>query len=263
MMVRTVRQILLISAGMLFLTACKPTIPSQYLQPDELEDLLYDYYVAQGMNNKTSVSSSMEYGRRYNYEAVLKKHGITQAEFDSTLVYYYNNVEYLNKVYERLQKRLSDDALALGASAGEVERYATQSISGDTTDVWEGRRHLMLHQNPPYHIVQFTQKADTSFHQGDSFLLTFGANYLVQSGSKNATASLTITYDNDSVVSQTAMITPTGSSTVRIAPCDNRVKKIDGFFYLSRQDVSNNRSEMCLLFLDHIQLMRFHRKNDQ
>lgn len=241
---------------LMLLSACKPKVPSRYLQPDEMEDLIYDYYVAQGLSYNHSVIS--DYQHFYHLESVLRKYNLTSAELDSSLVYYYNNMELMNAVYTNVQNRLSKEALELGASEGEVERYTTQSLSGDTTDVWEGRRLMMLMPIPPYHIAQFTQKADTSFHKGDSFLLTFGSKFLAQSGSRNATAYLSVTYENDSVVTVSQSIGITGGTTLRLDPCSLKAKRIDGFMYLAKRDNTDNENDLCLLFIDHIQLMRFH-----
>ena len=248
-------------AGIVILSACKPTVPSKYLQPDEMEDLMYDYFVSRGIvDTKHGMS---DYQNRYNIEAVLRKYGLTQAEFDSSLVYYYNNMELMNVIFTNIQKRLSEEALQLGASEGEVERFTIQSTSGDTTDVWEGHRQMLLMPIPPYHVVQFSQKADTSFHAGDSFLLTFGSHYLAQSGSRNANVGLYVTYENDSTASATTVINSTGSTTLRLVSCSLKVKKIDGFFYMARRDKSDNENDMCLLFLNRIQLMRFHEQKDK
>ena len=243
---------------MVLLSACKPQVPSKYLQPDDMEDLMYDYYLSQGISN--SQPRTTDYDRRYNMQAVLKKYGLTNEEFDSTLVYYYNHMELMDAIYSNIQKRLGDEALELGASEGEVERFTIQSVSGDTTDVWEGKRQLMLLPIPPYHIVQFSQKADTSFYKGDSFLLTFGSRFLVQSGSRNATVYLAVTYENDSVVSATTPINVSGGSTLRINACDQKAKQLDGYIYMPRRDQTDNASEIPLLLLDRIQLMRFHHK---
>ena len=248
-------------AGIVILSACKSTVPSKYLQPDEMEDLMYDYFVSRGIvDTKHGMS---DYQNRYNIEAVLRKHGLTQAEFDSSLVYYYNNMEQMNVIFTNIQKRLSEEALQLGASAGEVERFTIQSTSGDTTDVWEGHRQMLLMPIPPYHVVQFSQKADTSFHAGDSFLLTFSSHYLAQSGSRNANVGLYVTYENDSTASATTVINSTGSTTLRLVSCSLKVKKIDGFFYMARRDKSDNENDMCLLFLNRIQLMRFHKQKEK
>jgi len=246
------------AAIMVLLSACKPQVPSKYLQPDDMEDLMYDYYVSQGLCN--SRPGTTEYDRRYNLQMVLKKYGLTNEDFDSTLVYYYNHMELMDAIYSRIQKRLGDEALQLGASEGEVERYTIQSVSGDTTDVWEGSRQVMLLPIPPYHIVQFSQKADTSYHKGDSFLLTFGSRFLVQSGSRNATVYLAVTYENDSVVSATTSVNVSGGTTLRLNACDQKAKRLDGYFYIPRREKTDNESEMRTLLLNHIQLMRFHHK---
>ena len=256
---RALHLVIILAVGMVIFSACKPTVPSRYLQPDEMEDLMYDYFVSRGIvDTKHGMS---DYQNRYNIEAVLRKHGLTQAEFDSSLVYYYNHMEEMNVIFTNIQKRLSEEALQLGASEGEVERFTILSTSGDTTDVWEGHRQLMLMPIPPYHVVQFSQKADTSFHAGDSFLLTFSSQYLAQSGSRNANVGLYVTYDNDSVASATSVINSAGNTTLRLVSCSLKVKKIDGFFYMAHRDKSDNENDMCLLFLNRIRLMRFHEQN--
>lgn len=245
-------------AAVVMLFACKPEIPSKYLQPDTMEDLMYDYYVSQGLTN--SRSGSTDYQRRYNFQAVLKKYGLTNAEFDSSLVYYYNHMELMNDIYSNIQKRLGDEALQLGASEGEVERFTIQSASGDTTDVWEGRRQLALIPIPPYHLMQFSQKADTSFHKGDSFLLTFGSRFLAQSGSRNATAYLAVTYENDSVAAVSLPVNVSSGSTLRLSPCSLKAKRLDGYIMMARRERTDNESDVSILLLDRIQLMRFHHK---
>lgn len=254
----SVHLVIVVATVMVLLSACKPQVPSKYLQPDDMEDLMYDYYLSQGISN--SQPRTTDYDRRYNMQAVLKKYGLTNEEFDSTLVYYYNHMELMDAIYSNIQKRLGDEALELGASEGEVERFTIQSVSGDTTDVWEGKRQLMLLPIPPYHIVQFSQKTDTSYYKGDSFLLTFGSRFLVQSGSRNATVYLAVTYENDSVISATTPINVSGGSTLRINACDQKAKRLDGYIYMPRRDQSDNESEIPLLLLDRIQLMRFHHK---
>ena len=105
----------------LLLSACKPSIPTEIIQPDDMEDLLYDYYVAQNITGDQH--DGYDYRAKYNNGLVFKKHEVTEAEFDSSLVYYYNHIEDLYKIYESVQARLSNEAIELGASVGDVERY--------------------------------------------------------------------------------------------------------------------------------------------
>jgi hypothetical protein len=258
---RIVQLMLLMAVGLMLLSACKPTIPKEYIQPDDMEDLLYDYYVAQGIPADPK-SKAIDYDHRYKTNLVLKKHGVTQAELDSSLRYYYTYMEELYKIYGNVQKRLSERALELGASTMEVERYTTQSLTGDTTDVWENSRQMVILPQPPYNVMRFSQKADSSYHQGDSFLMTFGNTFLVQSGSKNATVVVTVRYENDSIISHNTNVSQVGNTTLRIPACNLRAKELSGYIYMSKRQGIDNENDMCVLLLDHIQLVRFHHKNN-
>ena len=255
---KTYLQVLLVVG--LMLSACKPTVPVEIIQPDDMEDLLYDYYVAQNITGDSRDGN--DYRTKYNYGLVFKKHGVTEAEFDSSLVYYYNHIEDLYKIYESVQARLSDEALELGASVGDVERYMKRSLSGDTMDIWTGHRHHLFFPQPPYNIFQFTQKADTACRANDSYLLTFGSSFLVQSGSRSATALLSVIYENDSVITKSISVPLSGTANLSIPECSLRAKEFRGYFYMPKRQGADNVNDMCLYLANHIQLMRFHRPDD-
>ena len=255
---KTYLQVLLVVG--LMLSACKPTVPVEIIQPDDMEDLLYDYYVAQNITGDSRDGN--DYRTKYNYGLVFKKHGVTEAEFDSSLVYYYNHIEDLYKIYESVQARLSDEALELGASVGDVERYMKRSLSGDTMDIWTGHRHHLFFPQPPYNIFQFTQKADTACRANDSYLLTFGSSFLVQSGSRSATALLSVIYENDSVITKSISVPLSGTANLNIPECSLSAKEFRGYFYMPKRQGADNVNDMCLYLANHIQLMRFHRPDD-
>ena len=240
----------------LLLSACKPSIPTEIIQPDDMEDLLYDYYVAQNITGESH--DGYDYRAKYNNGLVFKKHGVTEAEFDSSLVYYYNHIEDLYKIYESVQARLSNEAIELGASVGDVERYMKRSLSGDTMDIWTGHRHHLLFPQPPYNIFQFVQKADTACRANDSYMMTFGSSFLVQSGSRSATALLSVVYENDSVLTKSISVPLSGTINLDIPECGLRAKEFRGYFYMPERQGADNASDMCLYMADHIQLMRFH-----
>lgn len=248
--------------GVVFLVGCKPGVPEEFIQPDDMEDILYDYFVSQGMATVPDKTQGPEdYRRDLYFNAVLKKHGITRAEFDSSMVYYYTRADQFVKVYKRVQDRLSEEALNLGASEGEVERYTTLTQNGDTANVWEGDRSMLLVPYAPYSHVQFSQKADTSYHKGDSFMMTFKSDFLYQSGSKDGLLYLALKYDNDSVASSVVRFSVSGNSQLRFNACDNRVKEISGYFYLG--EGYEKSPDLKLLFLTNIQLVRFHKKKGE
>ena len=131
---------------MLVMIGCKPTVPSEFIQPGELEDILYDYHVAQAMANEVSYRNSEEnyYDKNAFFHAVLKKHDVTEAEFDSSLVYYYSHAERLKGIYQHVKERLNDEAKALGASVGDLNKYSAYSTVGDTANVWQNEKDYHL-----------------------------------------------------------------------------------------------------------------------
>ena len=99
-------------------------------------------------------------------------------------------------------------------------------------------------------------KADGSL----SFLMTFQSDFLYQGGSKDAVAYIAVKYANDSVCASVTHFSMNGTNQIRINPCDEKVKEVTTFFYLG--DGSDQTPNLRLLFLSHIQLIRFHQKTD-
>lgn len=133
---------LLLAVG---LASCKPSIPSKYLQPDEMEDVLYDYHLAQSMANQEGDAAV----RQSAYEkAVLNKYGITQQQFDSSLQYYIRHTEQLKTIYEDISKRYETEARLQGASESDLNQFGTIKSKGDTTDIWRGNHTLLLSHTP-------------------------------------------------------------------------------------------------------------------
>jgi hypothetical protein len=222
-----------------------------------MEDLIYDYHVAQGIAMQQD--GSQDYNRRLNFELVLKKHGLTQAQFDSSLVYYYTRADRFQEIYKHVQERLNNEAEKYGAAVSEGPIKAA-SLSGDTADVWKGNRALMLLNDRPYHLYQFAQKADTAYRAGDSFMLSMNTTWLMQQGNRQATVYLAITYANDSTVKQYSTVSSSGNTTLRIPYCKERVKEIKGFVICGMRPSTDDTNSLCVLFVNNIQLFRFHNK---
>ncbi len=248
--------IVLVAAAAL-MVSCKPSVPSEYIQPDDMEDLIYDYHVAQGIAMQQD--GSQDYNRRLNFELVLKKHGLTQAQFDSSLVYYYTRADRFQEIYKHVQERLNNEAEKYGAAVSEGPIKAV-SLSGDTADVWKGNRALMLLNDRPYHLYQFAQKADTAYRAGDSFMFSMNTTWLMQQGNRQASVYLAITYANDSTVKQYSTVSSSGNTTLRIPYCKERVKEIKGFVMCGMRPSTDDTNSLCVLFVNNIQLFRFHNK---
>ena len=245
----------------LTMLGCKPSVPSEYVQPGDLEDILYDYHVAQAMANESQSMSGEErnYHQNAYFHAVLKKYGVSEAEFDSSLVYYYSHADRLRGIYQRVKERLNDEAKALGASVGDINKYSTYSTTGDTANVWQNETDLLLTPLPTSNRYDIYVKADTSYYKGDTFMFQFMSDFIYQSGSRDAVVCLVAKYENDSTTQTISHISMTGQTQVRVPQNrEGTLKELRGFIYLNNNDRNNEARKM--LFISQIQLIRFHTK---
>lgn len=245
------------------LSACTPKVPGEYIQPDDMEDILYDYFVSQGIAKEEDMENTsrvMDYRRKLYFEAVLKKYNLTQEEFDSSLVYYYTRSDRFVKIWKNVQERLGEAAMEYGASAGEVETYTTSTLTGDTANIWNGVISQLLIPYAPHNRLQYHLQADTAFRKGDSFMLAWNSNFLYESGSKDAVAYMAVKYKNDSIVSTVTHFSVDGRTQIRIDGCDEPVREISGFIYLGKG--YDPTSTMRMLIVTDIQLIRFHKQKN-
>ncbi len=242
-------------------SSCKPSAPSDVISAGKMGDILYDYHIALAMGRQTDMGQeNLTVAYR---EAVLKKHEVTAAEFDSSMVYYMRHTEQLRAIYEDLSDRLGKEAVALGGSADDQNRYGSLTSKGDTTNVWNGASSLVFSPDKPFNCHSFALKVDSSYHEGDRFMLDFDTQFIYQDGMRDGIAVLALTFSNDSVVSQICRIQNTQHYSIDLGDNDNLgIKSVKGYFLLSKGDFSSNdasQTTLKLMFLQHIRLVRMHR----
>lgn len=113
-------------------------------------------------------------------QAVLRKYGITQAEFDSSLVYYMRHADRLHKIYENLSKRFEDDAMALGASANDIRQFGDMKSVRDTSNLWRGVPSAMFLPKAPYNVMTFDITADSTYQKGDKLIFSFNCDLYIK-----------------------------------------------------------------------------------
>ena len=104
--------------------SCGDSIPSEYLQPKELEEVLYDYHVALGMLYGDMLNDeNRAYNERLYKLAVLKKHNVSEEKFEKSMVYYMRHAEDLQKVYKSLSERVRAEAAQRTANIESIQSW--------------------------------------------------------------------------------------------------------------------------------------------
>ena len=141
---KKIRWTLLLSAALL--AGCGKQIPKDVIHPDKMEDILYDYHLT------TAMSGNISYDENYKKEAlrnyVYRKHHVTKAEFDSSMVWYTRHTENLAKIYTNLGKRFREEKKDVKRLLAMRENKPSMSQPGDTVDVWYNKTLYWLTDAP-------------------------------------------------------------------------------------------------------------------
>jgi len=122
------------------MTGCRP---KGILHSWELRALLYDLHRMDALLQVSGKQYESDEVRNIYYAAVLEKHGVTQAQFDSSLVWYTAHPQLFDKIYPKVIVRLMEDEQQFETThAAELEGngLADERVSGL---VDEGMRGLV------------------------------------------------------------------------------------------------------------------------
>lgn len=216
----------------LVVAGCKVKRPDSVIPESEMEELLYDYHMAQSLGENLPYSEN--YKKVLYTEAVFKKHGTTEAVFDSSMVWYTRNMELLSKIYERVTKRLKTEQDAVNHLIAIRDKKPKMSAPGDSVDVWMGLRMAQLTGMPLNDKLTFTLPADTNYQKRDT--LQWEVRYHFLEGKPDTTRAaimaMQIIFENDSIISHTQKVMHSGVERIRLqSDTLGTIKEVKGFIY--------------------------------
>ena len=245
---------------MFLLMACDDR-PKDVLSRGKMEDVLYDYHIMQGIIDELP-SEEREAKAQDYINAVFEKHGITEAQFDSSIVYYNRHTKDLHKIYSNLKERYSTVNDEIQLVNGNNDMMAVFATGGDTTNLWNSAKLLALRNKDLLNRESFTIKADTSFRRQDQFILTLNPLFIRENQGDydiQLHVGLSILYASGKHAGMTRMLNTSGIQqlTLQTSP-DEDIKTITGFFYYRGKKTTRN---LCLI--DNISLVRMHQKEPE
>lgn len=160
----------------LIVFSCTPNKPFNVLSEGDMEDVMVDYHLALAMAELQT--GDLQENRYIFTQAVLKKHGITEEELDTSLIYWCRNSENFVEVCERVSKRLTYMAESQGVERQEKNPYSYLTTEGDTANIWNLRNGVVLIPNIVDNIYSFSIEADSTYRPGDYFLWAFKTQFL-------------------------------------------------------------------------------------
>ena len=93
-----------------------------------MEKVLYDLHRADGILQTSGIYYRQDGELNSYYLSVMEKNGITQAQFDSSLVWYTDNPQIFNKIYPRVISRLEKERQELIRVQGDRSVFVREEF---------------------------------------------------------------------------------------------------------------------------------------
>ena len=229
------------------MTGCGKEIPAEIIQPAQMEEVLYDYHLSMGMSNGLKNTEKEAYKK-----FVFQKHQVTEAHFDSSMVWYTREAQELHSIYENLEKRFKREHVYAETLLGTREDDDIITQAGDSVNIWNGSSVYWMSEVPLKKQLAFEIKADTNFYARDAFLWNADFHFMTEG---EVMMGLNILYANDSVVGETRRITTSGNQTMCLYTDSlYEIKSLNGFLY-----VPENKEKDPHVLVSNVSLMRYHR----
>lgn len=243
------------------LASCQVKRPGEVLSDEKMEVVLYDYHVAKALGEQLPYNEN--YKRVLYIESVFRKHGITEAQFDTSMVWFSRHPEAFRTVYEKVNARLKaakdqvEDLIALR------DNKPKESQPGDSIDVWAWEPVYHLTGMPHDNRVLFELPSDPNFMERDTLRWNVRFNF-IGGGAEHSrdtlyapVMGLQVVYAKDTLLYALRPVLQLGWESLSVsADTMGQIEKVSGFIYYPRQ--ASGR----ILLADSVSLMRYHAKGD-
>lgn len=249
--------------------------PRGVLSVNEMADLIVDLQIADAYIDSDMGRFDSDSSMMVIKQSVFKKHGISQADYDSSLVWYAHNMEDYNKAYDKAVTKLKErydklnkDGKGDNDQPGEfmaghtgapthdaTPRYSphekhlkhlSTDVKSDSADLWQGERRYMLTQGSRRGFITFDLLPDANKQPGDRYQLA----YKLLRGGNEFKVSLNVDYSDGGTAQITRGTNSDGWVSIDIQSDSTRhVRRIYGY-------VSYDMRQGHTAFVDSLSLMR-------
>ncbi|MFA6832349.1 MAG: DUF4296 domain-containing protein [Bacteroidaceae bacterium] len=246
---------LLFAAILVAVSSCAVRAPKGILSTQEMEDFLVDYHKAKAIGITSPDQTATDKDKYIAF--VYDKHGITEAQFDSSVSWYSQHIETYSDIYQRVNKRTQAEKDALNTLISLRTHEQLPVTAGDSVDLWYLQRNVLMSGLVTENRLQFDIRADRAFEDKDSIYYKAFFRPL-SADSIAAYMTLQLTYAKGST-SKTVCADSLGWYAIKLQNDTlGGIKYVKGFIYLDARDIYYPQ-----LLVDSIQLIRLHQSKEQ
>lgn len=253
------------------LASCDRT-PRGVMSVNKMSDLIVDLQLADAYIETHINEFQGDSIKQVVKQSVFKKHGITQQDYDSSLVWYAHNMEEYTKAYDKAIGKLKErydkldkdgkggidqpgemmagqpthDVTPRPAPNGKHLKRIKTDAQGDSADLWQGRRSYTLAQGARRGFITFDVAPDAYKQAGDRYQLA----YKLLRGGNEFKVSLSVDYTDGGTAQMARGTNSDGWVTIDVqSDTARQVRRIYGY-------VSYDIKRGHIAYVDSLTLLR-------
>jgi hypothetical protein len=213
-----------------------------------MKKVLYDMQIAEAMVETNYEEFGTGEKRLAVYDGVFAKHNISQALYDSSLIWYGSNMNLYMSIYKLVLKDVNENIALLGDIApnplsGEVS-------AKDSIDIWILKRSFNFNPQRLFNVLSFDLSPKVPYSSGSSYVFgmsVWGVPYdnkpviKLYAAHSDTTISTSKTIDEDGYV----------EATVKTI-VDKQVRRVYGYVFFNDRNLYYNS-----VYLNNIRLMKY------
>ncbi|MDR1098144.1 MAG: DUF4296 domain-containing protein [Tannerella sp.] len=225
-------------------------VPKHIISEKKMRTVLYDMQIAEAIVETNNESYRTGDERQTVYDAVFAKHHITQAEYDSSLVWYGEHMDIYMRIYRMTLKDVNENIALLGDI--KPNPLSGDLSAKDSVDVWVySRHHSFRPERGTLNMLTFDISPQKPYSSGSSYVFGFSV-WGVSADMKHKPRIHINAVQADTVISVSNEITGDGYyETVLRTVATKQVKRVYGYILM------NDPTASCRIYMDDMKLMKY------
>jgi len=233
--------------AIIIFAACSK-VPKHILSEKDMQKVMTDMMMAESMIGTDYQSYRGDTVKLALYESVFAKHRISRELYDSSLVWYGQNLDIYMKVYDRVLT----DINKMIADLGDVQADAAPTSNSDSINIWPRRSSLILQPGQPFNGVVFDIKPTSNYSSGSSFVLGLRVWGINKEMSFTPEIRLSAVQP-DTIITTNLKIKEDGYyQTIVTTPPTKQIRRVYGYIWMDEKENSYHK-----IYIDSLNLMKY------
>lgn len=233
--------------AIILFAACSK-VPKHILSEKDMQKVMIDMMMAESMLSNNYQTFRGDTTKLALYESVFKKHHISRELYDSSLIWYGQNLDIYMKVYDRALT----DINKMIADLGDVQAAAAPTSTSDSVNIWPRRNSLILQPGQPFNGVTFDIKPTSNYSSGSSFVLglrVWGLNKDMRFTPEIHLSAV----QPDTIISTKTKITKDGYyQTILSTSPTQQIRRVYGYIRMDNKEDSYHK-----IYIDSLSLIKY------